>query len=354
VTVRRLALLLTGICALAPVAPLAQSGADRAVIGVFRQSQPALHHFRIWHRVGVTGELDLVLAMGTWWKHGFDETFNAYAVWGTSETLGLFLQERDAPHRVFALAAARESCGEAHILRATATDTVISCTGEKSEIYPNQKFVYDVRAKRLVKHFSYQPFSMYAANRKSPGKRPRGAVVMGGNTTKQLLIDFEPDRVPEFRLLAGEKETPIELRELHRVAAVERPFVAPRFGPSATFSLIDADEDDFETELVVQEGVGKRIRHYRLPQSSDDAFRKARPGLVRNDLQPAKGAALDIPLIREAPDGNALGWLWMFLGALRAPPVYGFPRALSGRANERPVVVLMDVSFRVATPGGSP
>jgi len=50
--------------------------------------------------------------------------------------------------------------------------------------------------------------------------------------------------------------------------------------------------------------------------------------------EPAKGAALDIPLMREADDGSARGWLPMFPGALRAP---GLPL----------VEVFMAISFGV-------
>jgi hypothetical protein len=61
-----------------------------------------------------------------------------------------------------AIASGHPECA-ARILRATVTDTVIACGGEKSEIYPNQKFVYDVRARRLVSHFSYEPLKIYRA-----------------------------------------------------------------------------------------------------------------------------------------------------------------------------------------------
>lgn len=58
-----------------------------------------------------------------------------------------------------ALAAGSLDCG-ARIERATSTDTVISCAGEKGYRGLNQKFVYDIRAKALVSHFAYQPFAM--------------------------------------------------------------------------------------------------------------------------------------------------------------------------------------------------
>jgi hypothetical protein len=52
-----------------------------------------------------------------------------------------------------AIAAGSLDCG-ARIERATSTDTVISCTGEKAYQGLNQKFVYNIRAKALVSHFA--------------------------------------------------------------------------------------------------------------------------------------------------------------------------------------------------------
>src|SRR5437016_4971832 len=65
------------------------------------------------------------------------------------------------PIRVYSIALAPGflDC-EARIERATSTDTVVSCTGEKAYQGPNQKFVYDIRAKALVSRFEYQPFPM--------------------------------------------------------------------------------------------------------------------------------------------------------------------------------------------------
>ena len=85
---------------------------------------------------------------------------------GCSRSSVSSFRDRAQPGRVFTLTVAHgpQDCF-GRILRATATDTVIACSGEKSEIYPNQKFVYDIRAKRLVSRVEYTPYSDFTIRR---------------------------------------------------------------------------------------------------------------------------------------------------------------------------------------------
>jgi len=46
------------------------------------------------------------------------------------------------------------------IERITGQELVLACTGEKGATYDNHKFVFDIRAKALVKSLSYPPFSV--------------------------------------------------------------------------------------------------------------------------------------------------------------------------------------------------
>ncbi len=214
--------------------------------------------------------MDLVLAVGRPSAVGFYDVSDGWFGWDGSK-LGLFLQERFRPERVYVLAI-EPGVGEcyARILRVTATDTVISCGGEKSEVYPNRKFVYDVRAKRLVSRFAYEPFSMSRVKLKRDGT---GAVFVGSDGTVQVQVDFQPDRVPEFKVIASVKEATVSELPRFRGAVAERAFVPPRFGFSGTFTLaqIQKGQTD-EPELVVQEIVGRRRRSYRLPLSNHEAF----------------------------------------------------------------------------------
>ena len=178
---------------------------DAAVFGVLQRADPTLFEMRVIHRVEVTAVLDLAIAIGTprRWELGPPEDV---VWWNTERKLGLFLQERSNPAKVFTLAieSGPPEC-EARILRATATDTVIECRGEKSERFSNWKFVYDVRAKALVRSFEYRPFSMSRAVATADG---RGAVVVGAGTWmdgegKRIAVEYMPDREPAFRLLGG-------------------------------------------------------------------------------------------------------------------------------------------------------
>jgi hypothetical protein len=80
----------------------------------------------------------------------------------------------------------------ARIERVTQNDTVISCRGEKSEQFPNQKWVYDIRAKSLVRQFSYQPFAMYRIFPKEAG-----TVFVGSDRQRLIAVEYnQAGRLP--------------------------------------------------------------------------------------------------------------------------------------------------------------
>jgi hypothetical protein len=184
----------------------AATAPDQAVFNVIRQIDPTLVSDKIIYRNEVAPDLDLVIAIGSTaeWSAGSDSTALS---WDENRKLGLFLQDKARPDRVYllTLAAGPQDCG-ARIERATSTDTVISCTGEKSSQGMNQKFVYDVRAKTLVSHFAYQPFAIWRAFDVS------GRTVFVGsdltNLTKRVAVQFHPGGSPEFRILAKEEAAP--------------------------------------------------------------------------------------------------------------------------------------------------
>ena len=119
--------------------------------------------------------------------------------WNEQQKIGLFLQEKMRPGRVYSLGfkTGLPDCA-ARVERATATDAVISCQGEKSERYPNQKWVYDVKAKSLVAQFAYQPF---ATGRVFPNGA--GAVFVASDAQRLVAIAFEAGRDPELRILTA-------------------------------------------------------------------------------------------------------------------------------------------------------
>jgi hypothetical protein len=244
--------------------------ADQAVFNVIHGADPTLVNRKVLCRNTVAADLDLVIAIGSPAEWPLDP--NSPAIWWDEKRkLGLFLQERARPDRVYSLALAAGSldCG-ARIERATSTDTVISCGGEKGYQGLNQKFVYDIRAKALVSHFAYQPFAMMQVLKGS------GRTVFAGSDLKRLVaVEFEPGGSPEFRIL-GNAEAAQWLGRVKTAQEWIGPgrnqilYVAPddpapiRFGPSGAFT--------FKHGSIVD----SRGKEYHLPQSTYDDFAKAR------------------------------------------------------------------------------
>ncbi len=146
-------------------------------------------HYVALQRTAITDQLDLVVAMGS--PTAFPPERNAPVWWSEDRRIGLFLQEKARPDRVYLLGAKLgfPDCA-ARIERATETDTVISCRGEKSERYPNQKWVYDVRAKSLVRQFSYQPFAFTRIF-----ARRGGAIFIGSDGQRKVAVTGPPFRI---------------------------------------------------------------------------------------------------------------------------------------------------------------
>ena len=148
-------------------------------------------------------------------------------------------------------------------------------------------------------------------------------------------------------------------------AATDAPGLICRVGNQdhhVPISPPDRDTEGFDLGVLVvcldppgaPSGVTSIILAGHSGFATKDMARDLAEGTVFVPEEPAKGSALDIPVIREIDDGRALGWLVCLLGALRAPPVYGFPQALSRPASGMPVAVFMGVSFGLLNPGGLP
>ena len=132
---------------------------------------------RVLSRTQVNSELDVVVALGdsTGW-------------WNPETPLGVFLQRRGQPGMIYQLAVAngiQDADCFLQVERSTDTDVVISCRPEKGGPGAHRKFVYDVRAKALVKRVDYNS---------SPIER-------------RVTLRYQPGQEPPFRLLAGRVET---------------------------------------------------------------------------------------------------------------------------------------------------
>jgi hypothetical protein len=209
----------------------AATPADSAVQLAFKQADASLPHVAVLQRTAVTEQLDLVIAIGS--PDALPAEQTAWAWWGEQQKIGLFLQEKIRPGRVYSLGAKSgfQDCA-ARIERVTATDVVISCQGEKSERYANQKWVCDVRAKGLVGQLSYQPFTMRRAF-PSGG----GAVFVGSDSQRLAVVEYKPDREPPFRILSEAEAPPWIARvpviegteglDAHRVLYIENEKTPP-------------------------------------------------------------------------------------------------------------------------------
>lgn len=230
--------------------------ADSAVFMVFKQADAGLAHFAVLQRVGVTEELDVVIAIGSPKALSGEQT--SWTWWTEERKIGLFLQEKMRAERVYSLGIKPgfQDCA-ARVERVTATDSVISCHGEKSERYPNQKWVYDVRAKRTASQFSYQPFAMY---RGFPSAG--GAVFVGSDQQRLIAVEYKTDREPAFGVL-GDVEAQPWLARVHTTVGTE--------GPEGR-RVVYIENEKAPVPAAIPS----------LPRTSYDQFASARPGRVKN------------------------------------------------------------------------
>ena len=238
-------------------ATLAQGATQAdAVFLVFKRADADLLYFRVLQRIGVTAELDLVVAMGSRKTGPIEQTDWVY--WSQDRKIGLFLQEKVRPGRVYTLGlkSGFPDC-TANLERVTATDTVISCRGEKSARLPHQKWVYDVRAKKLIGQFSYLPFAMHR------GFASTAAVVLVGSDTRRMIaVEYKIEPEPAFRVLRGADAQPW----LNRVKT-----------SSGTVGV------DGTAMIFVEPVIAPPPKFIpALPRTTYDQFARARPGRVEN------------------------------------------------------------------------
>ncbi|MBL8232333.1 MAG: hypothetical protein JNL98_27805 [Bryobacterales bacterium] len=251
---------------------------DAAAVGLMRAE--GMRRVQILHRGPVTDVLDAVVALGV------PADRHPGGWWDGPAKLGIFLQHRSQPALIYRITveAAPALDGECHatVERATSTDIVVFCIPEKGSASPNHKFVYDVRAKTLVKHVVSRrvAFSRVFAD----GSK---AVLAGTDGRRLIFAEFDPPAEPRLRLLSG---TAAE-RWARRVAAsfdsstgegqtyfYFKPDSAPvDFGPGDTFRLTR----DPNVSLVT-ERTGRTMRSYPFPKSTWDEFASARPQRVKN------------------------------------------------------------------------
>jgi hypothetical protein len=263
----RVAVFITLVVGLAASFVRAQGSPDGAILTAMRQTDRDVAAVKIWRRISVDADLDLVLAMGGENEGQLLVNRDASALWYPK--LGLFLQERANAGRVYALTIAPGTGCGAHILRVTITDTVISCEQEKGEVEPNQKFVYDIRAKRLVSRVEYMPFGRVRITPTGPDR----ARLITASDAREVTIEFLANRTPEFRI-AGTKAIPADdyERQFRQRGGSALRYPSPSFGPSNAFTLVEvagAPECPDDDAVIIERQESRRRRH-RMPPAECD------------------------------------------------------------------------------------
>lgn len=260
----------------------AESSQDAAVVAALRHADAGMAHVRILQRSAVTGELDLVIAIGSPGNWALEP--DRLVPWTDQQKLGLFLQDKNPPGRVYPLTVetGSGSC-VIRVERITSAESVVACTGDDVQSTPmNHKFVYDWREKKLAGRFSYSPFRMYRVFADAGG-----AVFVGGDSQRVIAISYQPGSGQPFRVLNEAEARPwvARLRTSEGTVGEERKrilYVEPEeFHPVhfGAFKLDQENGNSFGPRLAVMD----HQTRYELPQSSYDAFAAARPARVKNN-----------------------------------------------------------------------
>jgi hypothetical protein len=222
------------------------------------QSVSGLPHAVVLRRISVDDRWDLLVALASTKPC---EQAPRPCGWNTGDRLGVLLQDRGDSSKLVPVAiepGPNDDCST-RVERFTLQELVLSCVGEKWSTYANQKFVYDVAARRLVSHFAYAPFS---AERVINGRNgPQFAMT---DSERRLLVDIDP-ATGEPRVLA--------LAEVPQPAAeLDVPF-----GPGGSFHLSRLKDKFSSPYIAVTERDGTKDTIYTLPQTDLKTWQSARP-----------------------------------------------------------------------------
>jgi len=276
--------LLAGLMLLGLAQAQEPSAADRAAVSAF-QRVSRLPRAVVLRRIPAEGQSDLVVALAS--GQACDAAPGP-CWWTTKDRLGVLLQDRTDPDKVQPLAIEpgpnNDDCS-ARIQRFTTQELVLSCVGEKWATYDNQKFVYDVPARRLVSHFSYPAF--FAARVLQGRNGPQ--FVMADNH-RLLLVNIDPatgqpsvvstaEARPVLSQIPMTENTFGDPRALQTLHVPEPPAdpVAAGFGPGRRFHLTK-QKNKYGSEFpVIVEGDGPGQKVYALAQTDLETWRRARP-----------------------------------------------------------------------------
>ncbi|MFN7982327.1 MAG: hypothetical protein U0Q11_10755 [Vicinamibacterales bacterium] len=240
------------------------SPADRAVLSVMRR-EAKVDTVALWHREHLADGNDVVVVRQAF--RGASNEDGTVSIGGMK--VGIFVQEPDEPYRVFTMTVASvdyPEC-EASLRRVAATDLVFSCYAERVSI-PNQKFLYDTRAKRFVGRYEYD--SYYFASEFVDSSSAPARVRLTARNSKQIA---------SFDVTVGSNPS-YALSSVRAASAADDVYSAPirtsePFGPGRAFHVAP-DPETLDDGPVVHGRVNGVTRLYRLPQTDYKVFVKVR------------------------------------------------------------------------------
>ena len=246
---------------------------DTATIPSFRRHAPRMVHFTTLLRAPVNDSLDLLIIRGGAPSEGWRADEQDITWWAKDDLLGLFLRRRDDPGLVYELTIVPNTGFTVHLAveRVTPKEVVLSQTPEKGQRPDYLKFFFDPRTKSLLRQAEYPRFG--AAGLVNMDGIPQFAMSNGHS-----LLFFLPagaqgfEKAPELEWPAGIASVPSDIGG--RIGDAAGPL---RFGPGGHFSLEKINPLFDRRAPRVMERSGQGEKGYRLPQSSLDAWPKARP-----------------------------------------------------------------------------
>ena len=292
---------------------------------VMQRAEPGLKRVIVVKRFPASEQLNLIVALGGSW--GGDYVPSESFTWSDSFRLGLFLQDKGNPGRVYQLTIKAGFAEDyfARIERITGRELVLSGTGEKWTAYNNQKFIFDVRGKTLVAHFSYPPLQVSQVL-----QGPEGLQFVMSDTQQLLLVKTDAGD-PRLRVVPKDQArltlSRIPMQESFGTGIYRTPVLPPSnlpvFGPQKRFTLVIEQNKDGSEFATVLEKNGSQESKYRLPRSELKTWQQARKDDIENGI-PADQPTISEEIGPHQLEGNRLWFGKTFYNGESRTGVGGF------------------------------
>ena len=249
---------------------------DALVIPLVQKERPELKHFAILLRRTLDDRRDLLVVFASS-RPVVGDPYHGDRWWGKDDWVGAFVQDRDRPATIHAIAlipAKSEEEGVIRIKRVTNGELLLARVPEKGWAADNVELLFDTLAGRLIREIRFAPF------RVSRIVEHNGVPHFVATNRKDVVLIRAELSNAYFRIVKG--TLPLaDSEEFHSV----------RFGPNQRFALVQEPGGFFGRSLVILErpAAGKTIR-LPLPQSAVEQYSRSRPAAIRNGWRPDAGS----------------------------------------------------------------